>query len=299
MSTSDLQARLAALAPRSLAQLFAADGALIRRIAAHGEDTKRDAWLGDAVLHLLVSEKLFTSTQFNKGELSRLRCRYEANATLAWFLTHATDLQQYIGDSSDLNIHTLGTFFEALLHHAPAYARTAAIDTLMSWVDARHDSRLVCEVHSGVFQWRWADVTEPLSDDDVRRAHDDMSLGHVAEELACICELCTSSLNQIHDAVGIHPCLVELEQAVSVAVLLEQNQSIVPDTLVRAMHRLIRRCVTGGGGNGVSKDSVQMLHELGMRRKATGANYELIRRIFEPVNRAKSQVKRLRDLDDV
>jgi len=145
-SASDLglQGRLASLAPRSLTQLFAVDALLIQRIVAHGEDTKRDAWLGDAVLHLLVSEKLFMSTQFNKAELSRLRCRYEANATLAWFLAHATDLQDYIGDSSYYSIHTLGTFFEALLHHTPTHARTAAINTLMSWVDARHDHRLVC-----------------------------------------------------------------------------------------------------------------------------------------------------------
>ena len=99
------------------------------------EASKRDAWLGDAQLKLMLSERLHAEQPpLSTSELTTRRARYEANAVMAAFLREGTTLSPRFLGSRILSTHALGTVFEVLFHRSSR--QRGVVREFCAWVDA-------------------------------------------------------------------------------------------------------------------------------------------------------------------
>lgn len=105
-------------------------------------DCKRLAWYGDKLVSMSVGNMLFLehSSPLSIGELTKRNARYTGNASMKQFLIQYTDVvSRLFNGGSDLNEHTWGTVFEALvsgcreLNGLPAVE--ACLKKYFTWVD--------------------------------------------------------------------------------------------------------------------------------------------------------------------
>tara|TARA_B100000780_G_scaffold242413_1_gene185214 strand:+ start:241 stop:999 length:759 start_codon:yes stop_codon:yes gene_type:complete len=160
-----------------LAELFALDASAVRAASTNCAQQKRDAWMGDAFLKQLLSERIFQAGQ-TVGEMTRQRQRLESNVMLGVFLTQCTDLVDYSpADSTAPSDHSLGTIFEALLKQAESTKRVEVVRAYADWVEERVDPSLnvtrtaIISLDEGVETetWAWDDEDE-IAPDDVSEA---------------------------------------------------------------------------------------------------------------------------------
>lgn len=96
-------------------ELFGLKCSDIALLYLDAEKVRRCAFLGDKILSFVLSLKLFDGILSNScGEMTEFVKKYSCNAMLSLFLSSGTDITTLI-DFGNRNVHSRGTFFEALL----------------------------------------------------------------------------------------------------------------------------------------------------------------------------------------
>ena len=132
--------------PYKLCDLFCVAAHEVCAACLEDSRARRAAWMGDARLKALLSQRIMEDAppSAGAGELTRARQRLEANTSLAWFMRLGTDLPAaYMQNANSRSDHTLGTVFEALLEAAAPEQRASAVAIYADWVEARLDANLV------------------------------------------------------------------------------------------------------------------------------------------------------------
>ena len=152
-------------------------------VCSLNQPTKRDAWIGDPLLKLFISEQLFETPSASLESLSTLRAKYEANQVMVVFLLFGTDLQsKYLQDASGHTYHSLGTIFESLFSRSPN--GESVTRRYRAWMDEWLEPQLiVSRVHGGsglegaVTEFLWAHREhQPLEQPTQGGAHSEGSL---------------------------------------------------------------------------------------------------------------------------
>jgi len=302
----------------ALADLFGGlESNIVLDMCNHMNDasTKREAWMGDARLKMLLSELLFGQETADPGLLTQQRARFEANDTLGWFLCEGTDLTSaFFERARSQSSHQLGTLFEALLQHAPSVARQGAVRSYMEWVEARLDPQLVVqrvELTPGTDGqlwmktfWEWKSHAESLDNDEssvgwsmltaqsdlsteegVRSALREMSLQHAAR---CEAFVQAELLPDAPWELGVAICELE-NKVLAEAGMMESGQCRTKQEILLAEKLLgtlqFNIATAKGLQDWAPPDAQKELYQLAVRLKQDGVDEKLLRRVFGYVNR--------------
>ena len=117
-----------------IAELFGVSSETIVWICGLGDLVERDAWMGDKAHKCMIAPILFEDMpNAMKGEVHDAMVHLEKNSSMADFLLRGTDIRAYAPGVAQNSVHSLGTIFEAMFHHAAD--QHAVVVQYMDWVN--------------------------------------------------------------------------------------------------------------------------------------------------------------------
>ena len=207
----------------------------VREICRNGPRAKREPWLGDVRVKLLISESLCEQyPQEPLGTLTTRREPYLTNWMMSWFLREGTNLEDIQPDASNFSDHHLGTIFEAMIQRCVPRERVIAL--FVNWADSRFNAGLlqrdhvfgaaVNEQHDDAMSC--AVLSEEGSQPEVRNVLSRMHGEYNAKEIeALVCQLPSRSVRMSHSTTKIVSELTQFITTQTVAAIAAANRDLV------------------------------------------------------------------------